>query len=67
MEKKELENHAIQTPKPEDNLAVLLSSKAKKRPVKPMSTLEAIEALKELCIEADPHLYYTDMTKIGEG
>ncbi|KAI8335652.1 kinase-like domain-containing protein [Choanephora cucurbitarum] len=67
MEKKELENHAIQVPKPEDNLAVLLSPKTKKKPVKPMSTLEAIEALKELCIEADPHLYYMDMTKIGEG
>ncbi|KAI8371114.1 kinase-like domain-containing protein [Blakeslea trispora] len=65
MEKKEMETPVIK--KPEDSLAILLSPKIKKAPRKPMSTAEAIEALRELCIEADPYLYYSDMKKIGEG
>ncbi|KAG0870480.1 hypothetical protein G6F16_006577 [Rhizopus arrhizus] len=32
-----------------------------------MTTIEATRALSKLCREEDPHQYYADMTKIGEG
>ncbi|EIE82874.1 hypothetical protein RO3G_07579 [Rhizopus delemar RA 99-880] len=32
-----------------------------------MTTIEASRALSKLCREEDPHQYYADMTKIGEG
>jgi p21-activated kinase 1 len=48
-----------------DQTSTVASTAAVQR--KPMSTSEAIETLKTLCLEEDPCMEYHDMVKIGEG